>query len=81
MPFGTGLMRDERHADHLLRDLLRLVGRFRELDAAALAASACMNLRLDDDNISAEAPRDLAGFSGCERHFTTRDGHTEPRQD
>jgi hypothetical protein len=40
-----------------------------------------MNLGLDDDNMSAEASCDLAGFSGCKRHFTARDGHTEPRQD
>ena len=54
-PFGTGLMRDERHADHLARELLGLLRRLRELDAAALAAAAGVNLRLDDDDVAAEA--------------------------
>ena len=55
-------MRDERHADHLLRELLGLVGRLRQLDAAALAAAAGVDLRLDDDDAAAETPGDLAGF-------------------
>ena len=48
LPFGAGLMRDERHPDDLLGELLGLVNRARDLDAAALAAAAGMNLRLDD---------------------------------
>ena len=56
--FGAGLMRDERHADHRRSRALGLVGRLRQLDAAAFAAAAGVNLRLDDDDLRAEAPRD-----------------------
>ena len=80
-PFGAGLMRDERHADHLARELLGFVGRLRELDAAALAAAAGVNLRLDDDDGAAEAPGDVAGFGGVEGDFAARHGHAVPRKD
>ena len=40
-------------------DLLRLLGRLGELDAAALAAAARVDLRLDDDR-AAETPGDVA---------------------
>ena len=63
LAFGPGLMRDQRHAEHLLGELLGFVGRLGELDAAALAAAAGVNLRLDDDDVAAEAARDLAGFA------------------
>ena len=52
-----------------------------ELDAAALAAAAGVNLRLDDHDAAAEAACDLAGFRCRERHFSARHGHTEPRED
>src|SRR2546423_3416974 len=52
-PFGAGLVRDEFHAEHLARDLLSLVGRAREFDAAALAATARVYLRLDDNQFRA----------------------------
>ena len=58
----AGLMRDQRHADHLLGELLGLVGRFRQLDAAALAAAAGMDLRLHDDDAAAEPLGDGLGF-------------------
>ena len=38
-----------RHAEHLLAAASRLVGLLDDLDAAALAAAAGVNLRLDDD--------------------------------
>ena len=44
------------------RERLGLVGRLRELDAAAFAAAAGVDLRLDDDDAAAEASRDVAGF-------------------
>ena len=47
--FRAGLMRLERHADHVAGDALGLVGVLRQLDAAALTAAARMDLRLDDD--------------------------------
>ncbi len=39
------------------------VGRLGELDAAALAAAAGVNLRLDDDDAAAETARDFAGLA------------------
>ena len=57
-------MGDERHADHLAGELLGFVGGLRELHAAALAAAAGVNLRLDDDDLAAEAPGDVAGLGG-----------------
>ena len=47
--FGPGLVRDEAHPEHLGGDALGLFGVRRELDAAALASPARVNLRLDDD--------------------------------
>ena len=57
-------MRDELHADHLRAIFSASLRRLGELDAAAFAAAAGMNLRLDDDDAGAETPRDLAGFDG-----------------
>ena len=62
LPSGAGLVGDQRHADHLLGELLGFAGGLGELDAAALAAAAGVNLRLDDGDVAAEPPRDLAGF-------------------
>ena len=56
-------------------------GDLRELDAAALAAAAGVNLRLDDDDVAAEPPGDLADFVGRERHLAARHGNTEARED
>ena len=51
---GACLMRDELHAVDLVRQRVGL-GRVRgELDAAALAAAARVNLRFDDDGAAAE---------------------------
>ena len=44
---GPGLVGDERHAEHLVGELADLLDRPRELDAAALAAPAGVDLRLD----------------------------------
>ena len=74
-------MRDEPHADHVARDPARLVRALGELDAAALAPAAGMNLRLDDDRAAAEPAGDLAGFVRRERDFTARHGHAVPVQD
>ncbi len=51
-------MRDQRHADHLARDLLGFAGRLGELHAAALAAPAGVNLRLDHDHAAAQTSGD-----------------------
>ena len=45
--FRTGLMGHQRHAQDLLRDLGGFLGILGDFDAAALAASAGVNLRLD----------------------------------
>ena len=74
-------MGDERHTDHLLRDRFGFVGRPGELDAAALSAAAGVDLRLDDHDVSAEAPGDFTGFGSVEGNFTARDRHTVPRKD
>ena len=46
LPRGAGLVRHQLHAQYLARVLTHLVQRLRDLDAAALAATAGMNLRL-----------------------------------
>ena len=60
--------------------LLGFVGRFRELDAAAFAAAAGVNLRLDDDNAAAEPLGDCGRFSGVEGDFAARNGNSESRE-
>ena len=51
LPLGAGLVRDELHAEHLVGELARLGGAaLGELDAAAFAATAGVDLRLDDDD-------------------------------
>ena len=62
-PFGAGLGRDQRHADDLLRRRFGLVRRGGELDAAALAAAAGVDLRLDDGR-DAELARDVPRLCG-----------------
>src|SRR5262245_38343959 len=46
--FGTGLMRDQIHSDHLFGQVVNVFHRAREFDAASLAAPASMDLRFDD---------------------------------
>ena len=53
---GSGLMRDERHAEHALGFLGHVLDRFDDLDAAALAAPAGMDLRLHHPDRSRPAP-------------------------
>src|SRR5204863_5742667 len=73
----AGLVGDECHPDHLLGDALGFVRRFRELDAASLAATAGVNLRLDDDHGAAETFGNRGRFSGIENDFAARNGNTE----
>ena len=82
-PSGSGLMRDERHPEHVARDAFGLVCRARQLDAAAFAATAGMNLRLDHHrtSVTAEALRDLARRRRLERDFTARHRDTVARED
>ena len=46
---GPGLVRAQRHAEHRLGERLALLGGPGQLDAAALAAAAGVDLRLDHD--------------------------------
>ena len=55
----TGLMRDQDRAEQTLRLLAHLLVRFHQLDATGLAASAGVNLRLDDEHRHAELARGL----------------------
>ena len=64
-----------------LRERLGFVPRLGELHAAALAAAARVNLRLDDDRAATKAAGDLAGFDRRERHLASRHGHAVTRQD
>ena len=81
LSFRAGLMGDQRHANHLLGDLLGLIGRSSDLDASALAAAAGVNLRLDDHDIAAQTSRDVAGFCRRKCDFTARNWNTEPGED
>ena len=60
LPRRAGLVGDEIHAEDLLRGAEGLVGALDNLDAAALAAAAGMNLRLDDNGAAAEPLRHCA---------------------
>ena len=53
-PFRARLMRDERHAVNLIRQLVRLAWVRGELDAAALPSPARVNLCFHDDGATAE---------------------------
>ena len=77
----AGLSRDEGHADHLARKRLGFVPRLGELHAAALAAAARVDLRLDDDRAATKAAGDLAGFDRRERHLSSRHGNPVTRED
>jgi len=63
------------HAEDAPRDLLGLIGRLCQLDAAGLAAAAHQHLRLDDDR-PAEALGDIACFLGRLSHLAL--GHGNP---
>src|ERR1043165_4219490 len=69
-------MRHELHAEHTPRDLLRFSSASREFDAAAFAATACMNLCLYHDYFTAELfSRVIRRFRRA-RHDSTRHRHT-----
>ena len=81
LALGTGLMRDESHADHLRRQLLGFFSRLGDLDPPALAAAARMNLRLDDTESAAELFGDLTGFGRSGGHFPARHRNAKARED
>ncbi len=73
-------MRDQCHANQLLRELFDFVGRPGDLDAATLAAAAGVNLRLDDGHAAAEALGGVNRFGRGERNLAARDGNAEARE-
>jgi hypothetical protein len=79
-PFGAGLMRDERHADHRGRELDGILGALRQLDTAALAAAARVDLRLDDNHGAAQTAGDVVGFSRRGGDFAARHGDAVTRK-
>ncbi len=74
-----GLMRDQLHAEDFLRCFGRATRAFGHFDAAAFAATAGVNLRLDDDNLFSGFLHDRRGrFIGLfqrERDFALRHRH------
>jgi hypothetical protein len=85
LPFGAGLVRNQRHAEHLLGELLGFVRGLGELHAATLAAAACMNLRFHDNDAAATAAgqplRDVTGLGRGRGHFPSRHRDAEARED
>jgi len=73
-------VRHERHADHFLRDLGGFVGGFRQFDAAALAATARVDLRLHD-HASAELLGGDARFVRGLDDLAARRRHSVAAQD
>ena len=59
-----GLVGDQGHAQHVVGELAHLLDRAGELDAAALAAAAGMDLRLDHPDRPAQRPGGLLGLLG-----------------
>ena len=72
--FGTGLVRNQSHAQHLFGNVPGLVGRLGDLYPSALAASAGMNLRFDH---YPGRPGAKQCFSRSVRFFA-RGGHRSP---
>ena len=61
LALGAGLVRDQLHAEDLRGACLGVVARLGDLDAAALAAAAGVDLRLDHDDLVAGLGDQLLG--------------------
>src|SRR6185369_16192057 len=81
LPLRPGLVGDELHAEDLAGELRHLGLRARELDAAALAATAGVDLRLDDPDGAAELLRRLGRFADTECGIAARHGDAESGKD
>ena len=81
LALGPGLVGDQLHAQDLPGQLLDLVERARQLDAAALAAAAGMDLRLDHPDGAAQLLRRFAGFEHGEGRVAARHRHAEVAKD
>ena len=78
---GAGLIGHEPHADDVERRLLRGIRALHDLDAAAFASAARMNLRLDDHRSATEPDGGGLRIGGGEDDFAERDGHAVRRED
>ena len=79
-PLRPGLMGDQRHAQHAGGFALHVVDGAHDLDAAALAAPAGMDLRLDHPDRSAQFLGRRDGFIDREGGFAARRGGAEAAQ-
>src|ERR1700691_2604842 len=68
----AGLMRHQRRSKQPLRFALHLIDRFDHFDAAGLAATAGVDLRLDHPDRTAEILRRLDGFIDAHRRNAAR---------
>jgi hypothetical protein len=81
-PSGPGLVRDERHADHLLGEALGFVRRLRQLDAAALAPARPRGIcALTTTTFVAEPLRDGRRIVCRECDFAAGDRNAKARED
>jgi HPt (histidine-containing phosphotransfer) domain-containing protein len=83
-PFGPGLVRDQRHAEHLFGQLARFLHRLGDLHPPALATASGVNLRLHYDAGSPGVEQGLRhrnGLPARRSHFPARHGHTKLLQD
>src|SRR6185437_7321703 len=81
LAFGAGLVRLQLHAEDLAGEACDVFERPGDLDAAALAAAAGMDLRLDDPDRAAEPLRGLRGFTDAESGIAARHGNAEAGKD
>ena len=70
--FRAGLVGHQRHAEHIVGELAHLLDRFGELDAAAFAAAACVNLRFDHPERTAQLLGRGLGFFGRVRDLAAQ---------
>ena len=81
LALGAGLVRDQLHAEDLAGQGLDLVDRAGQLDAATLAATAGVDLRLDDPDRAAELLRCLDRLLNRESRNAARHRDSEFAQD
>ena len=70
--FGARLRGHEPGLEQLAGGLLDLGRRSRRADAAGLASTSCVHLRLDDPAVAAERAGGVAGLLGSSRHAAAR---------
>src|SRR5260363_296520 len=75
------LMRHQLHSQDLAGVVAHLIDGFGDFDAAAFAASARVNLGLDDPDAPPQFARDLDGLIDGYRRFAARHGDAKRAQD